>query len=146
MTMSHVVSGLLEKRAELAGLIRKAQRDIARMKAELGHLDGAIRIFAPELPASAYRSKEIRNRPGHFKTAELSRFVLDQLRDAPGGLTMRELTDAAMVKKGLDPADSAPWQAVSRRVDSYLRKQKGELVEVVTPGERPARWRVVEKF
>src|SRR3954454_12455146 len=112
--MSHVVSGLLEKRAEVAGLLKQTEREIARMKVDLNHLGGTIRIFAPDLAPGLLRAKEIHKGNGILKPGELARYVLDTLRESPAGMTVRELTDGLLTSKGLEAADAAPWQAVSR--------------------------------
>jgi hypothetical protein len=59
----HVVSGLIAKRAELAGIIDKLQRQLDQYRVDLTRIDGALRILAPDLdtetirPKRAYRRK-----------------------------------------------------------------------------------------
>jgi hypothetical protein len=48
MAESHVVSGLVAKRSELAGLVQHYQSEISRLTGDLHHLDAAIKLFAPE--------------------------------------------------------------------------------------------------
>ena len=38
----HVVSGLIEKRRELAGIIDEMQRQLEQHRADLTHIDGAM--------------------------------------------------------------------------------------------------------
>ena len=47
MTDSAVVSGLLEKRGELAAQAEHHRRELARLAQELGHLEATIRLFDP---------------------------------------------------------------------------------------------------
>jgi hypothetical protein len=51
MTASHdhVVSGLIEKRRELAGIIDELQRQLDQHRADLTHIDGALRVLATDL-------------------------------------------------------------------------------------------------
>ena len=42
MAESQLVSGLVEKRAELAGEVEHYQQELQRLAAELGHLDATI--------------------------------------------------------------------------------------------------------
>jgi hypothetical protein len=46
MSESHVVSGLVAKRSELAGLIDHHQKEIDRLTGDLVHLDAAIKLFS----------------------------------------------------------------------------------------------------
>jgi hypothetical protein len=48
MAESHVITGLVPKRAEVAGQITSHQSEINRLQGSLSHLDGAIKLFAPE--------------------------------------------------------------------------------------------------
>jgi hypothetical protein len=47
MAESHVVSALANKRAEIAGMIARAQQQLGQFRADLVHLDATIRLFAP---------------------------------------------------------------------------------------------------
>ncbi len=48
MAESHVVSGLVAKRAELAGQVEQCRLELERLVADMGHLDGSIKLFAPD--------------------------------------------------------------------------------------------------
>jgi hypothetical protein len=48
MAESHVVTGLVAKRAELAGRIEACCRELERLETDVGHLDSAIKLFAPD--------------------------------------------------------------------------------------------------
>ena len=48
MAESHVVSALVRKRAEIAGLIARTERQLGQFRADLVHLDATLRLFAPE--------------------------------------------------------------------------------------------------
>jgi len=48
MEERHVVSALVNKRAEIAGMIARAEQQLGQFRADLVHLDAAIRLFAPE--------------------------------------------------------------------------------------------------
>jgi hypothetical protein len=60
MAESHVVSALVAKRGELAGDVQRHRRELQRLDEQLGHLDAAIRLFAPDydlrgcVPANAW--------------------------------------------------------------------------------------------
>ena len=58
MAESPVVTGLVGKRAEFAGRIEACRRELEQLEADVGHLDGAIRLFAPD-----YKLEGIRQSP-----------------------------------------------------------------------------------
>ena len=67
MAESHVVSGLVAKRAELAGLMDHHRREIERIGGDMEHIDATIKLFAPEVDLRGLRSKTYRERASHFR-------------------------------------------------------------------------------
>jgi hypothetical protein len=51
MAGSHVVSALVAKRSDVAGLIADLERKAALQRADLVHVDAVLRLYAPELEA-----------------------------------------------------------------------------------------------
>jgi hypothetical protein len=47
--LPHVVTGLIAKRAEIAGQIEALQKEIRSKSADIVHIDAAIRIFAEDI-------------------------------------------------------------------------------------------------
>jgi hypothetical protein len=54
---AHVVSSLIEKRRELAGIIDKLQRQLDQHRADLTHIDGVLRVLASDLDPETLRPK-----------------------------------------------------------------------------------------
>src|SRR5271166_1145472 len=75
MAESHVVSGLANKRAEIAGMIARAQRQIGQFRADLAHVDATIRLFAPAMEPETIPAKRIRQSDLRFEPVGLSRRV-----------------------------------------------------------------------
>ena len=61
MAESHVVSALANKRAEIAGMIARAQQQLGQFRADLVHLDATIRLFAPAMEPETIPPKRILN-------------------------------------------------------------------------------------
>ena len=76
MAESHVVSGLANKRAEIAGMIAWAQQQIGQFRADLAHLDATIRLFAPAMEPETIPAKRIRQTDLRFEPGGLSRRVV----------------------------------------------------------------------
>ena len=141
MAESHVVSALIAKRSEVAGLIADLERKIAQQRADLVHVDAVLRLYAPELEPECIPSKAVRRRNGWFKAGELVRMVLDTLRIAPAPMPTREIIAAVMVRRSLDPADARTARLIGKLVKNALTRQAGYLVEKIAL-YRSVTWRV----
>ena len=82
MAETHVVSALVDKYAELSGLILDYQKKIDQMRVAVGHLDASIKLFAPDYDLRSIRCKvPMRPRNQFFRQGEVSRMALDILRE-----------------------------------------------------------------
>ena len=70
MAESHVVSGLVAKRDELAGEVERCRRELHRLADELGHLDATIRLFAPDYDLGRIRPRKRRRGLRWFEPGE----------------------------------------------------------------------------
>jgi hypothetical protein len=120
MGESHVVSALVNKRAEMAGIIARTEQQLGQFRADLVHLDAAIRLFAPGLEPKSIPAKKVRQSDGWFEQGELSRRVLDALRRAGQPMRAPDVVRVVMVDKGLDPADRSSFARVQWKVRDTL--------------------------
>jgi hypothetical protein len=129
MAESHVVSALVNKRAEIAGMITRTEQQLGQFRADLVHLDATIRLFAPEMEPKTIPAKRIRQSDLWFEQGELSRRVLDALRRAGEPIRPPALVRAVMIDKGLDPADRPSFARVQWKVrDTLTRLNKRGLL------------------
>lgn len=119
---SHVVSGLIAKRAEIAGLIDHHLQEARRIGAELQHLDATIRLFAPDYDMRTVRSKQYRRKNMHFKPGECGRLILDVLRECVAPISTETLAISVMGKKRLSVHD-----------DELLRFTKKAVINALGP-------------
>jgi hypothetical protein len=111
----HVVSGLIEKRRELAGIIDELQRQLDQHRADLTHIDGALRVIATDLDPETLPYR--RNR--YFARNELSRLCLGVLRTAAGELlSTDDIAGRVIVAKGFDAGDAILRAAIRDQVGS----------------------------
>jgi hypothetical protein len=103
MAESHVISSLVSKRSELAGLVQHYQSEISRITGDLNHIDATIKLFAPEFDRRTVRAKEHRKRNQYFKPGECPRMTLDILRESAYVLTSRQIAADMLRRKGLEP-------------------------------------------
>ena len=102
MAESHVVTGLVAKRAELMGRIEAARRELEQLQADVGHLDGAIKLFAPDYELERIRATPHRRRNRFFIQGECQRLVLETFRGASEALSSHRLAEALAERKGLE--------------------------------------------
>lgn len=138
MAESHVVSGLVAKRAELAGEAQDHRRALDRLGKELAHLDATIRLFAPDYDLGGIRARKRRRVHPWFGAGECQRLVLEVLRDAPGPLSDPVVTAAVAARKGLQacPEVLAPLQKTTLAVLRRLAGKGATRVVRLAAGER----------
>lgn len=137
------IGALARKRAELAAEIVERERALDQLRADLAHLDGALRLLEP-----AYKPGSIRPKRRHtkherwFATGELGRLCLDVLRAAAEPLPTMEIARAVMRRRGMDSEDGPAMLRVENMLAGVLRRRNGKLVERVTIEPRGVGWRV----
>jgi hypothetical protein len=123
MENEHVVSGLVKKRAELAGLIQQHQDTLAKLLADVNTIDAAILMFAPGYVLETISPKQM-PAPHAAMRGEITSLVLGILRDAGEPVPTEEITRRVMVARGLSPADKTLFKVMLQRVHSCLRNHR----------------------
>ena len=113
-----VVTQLIAKRSELAGLIDAKRGELNGLLRDLDHLDAVIKLFAPEkvpelLPVKRRPSDRI------FARHELTRRIFNILREAERPMTARQITERIVEDKGTDE----PAAQLKARVVRALKRQ-----------------------
>ena len=140
MAESHVVSGLVAKRGELAGEVERCRRELHRLADELGHLDATIRLFAPDYDLGRIRARKRRRAHHWFGPGECQRLVLEVLRDAAGPLSDQGVTVAVAARKGLQGHPEA-FAALQKTTLAVLRRLAGKgVAQVVGLADRVRGW------
>ena len=123
------VSALSRKRAELAGEIIAREAALDQLRADLAHLDAAIRIMCPDAEPELIRPrKPSRKGCDWFGRQELPRLILAGLRTAEQPLSAVELALIVMECKGL-PVDAVALRRVAGMVKGALHRRQGRTVE-----------------
>ena len=136
MAESHVVSGLITKHAELAGVIQFHQTEINRVTSDLKHLDATLKLFAPEMDLRSLGAKRVRKASvgggfKRFKSKESHTLVLDQLRVAAEPLTTVMMCTAIMADRGMEDTKDLRI-SIQRTLTGTLRRleQRGLVKDV----------------
>jgi hypothetical protein len=98
MAETHVVSGLVNKRAELTGQIQHYIQLIQRLEADKAHIDATIKLFAPDFNLNAIRAKQYRQRSSVFKYGDALVQVLDVMREADRPIASQEIAEILAAK------------------------------------------------
>jgi hypothetical protein len=118
-----VVTGLIEKRRELAGIIDKLLRQLDQHRADLTHIDGALRVLTTDLDPEEIKPKRVYRRNRYFARNELSRLCLAVLRTAAGELlSTDEIAGRVIAAKGFDAGDAILCAAIREQVGSTVKR------------------------
>lgn len=125
-TYELTVSGLLTKRADLFNEAERIRDRLAEIRNDVDAIDRVLGTFGytGNLDAEMPRQK----RQVLFGTGELTRAILDALRDANGPMTSRQIAEAVVSVRGQDARDRKFLAEVTRRVSKALRALREDHV------------------
>ena len=140
---AHVVSSLIEKRRELAGIIDELQRQLDQRRADLTHIDGVLRVLASDLDPETLRPKRIYRRNRYFARDELTRLCLGVLRTAAGELlSTDDIAGRVIATKGFEAGDAILRASIREQVGSTVKRLHREgTIESVGAG-RASKWKL----
>ena len=143
----HVVSGLIEKRRELVGIIDQLQRQLDQHRADLMHIDGVLRFLASDLDPETIRPKRAYRRNRYFARNELSRLCLGVLRTATGEpLSAHDIAGRVIAAKDFEPEDAVLSAAIREQVGSIVKRlHRCGLIEKIGHG-RAMLWKLEITF
>ncbi|MCG8691721.1 MAG: hypothetical protein MI806_10980 [Minwuiales bacterium] len=140
MAQSHTLSGLISKRAEIAGRIEHAQAELRQLIIDLDNLDHTIRLFDPDIDLAEIKPKPLPPRNQTYK-GEISRALFAAIRQADRPLTTKELAQHVMAERGLNTADKGLVRLIRKRVGACLRHYRGKgLVRSEMEADRTLVW------
>ena len=135
-------AALSRKRAELAGEIEVLDAKLGQLRADLVHLDAAIRIMCPDAEPELIRpSKPSGKGCDWFGRQELPRLIFEELHHTEQPLSPQQLAQAVMVRKGMDADDTIALRRVAGMVKGVLHRQAGRTVAKDGSG-RAVAWRI----
>jgi hypothetical protein len=100
----HPIAGaaLQRKRAQIAGLIRELEKQLAAHRADLVHIDNALRLMNSPIAGDMIPARKPRPcNTGYFAHGELSRRIYAALRTRET-VSAAELADIALAEKDID--------------------------------------------
>ena len=139
----HIVSRLTTKRTELARLITDLERELDQHRADLTHIDGALRVLRADLDPSMVQPGRRYKKTQYFGHNELSRLCMDTLRLAAEPLTAEGVTLRIMTAKSLDARDVSLRAAVRVQVGSVLKRLNRKHIAAPSGKGVGATWRLL---
>src|ERR1700738_3888333 len=141
MAEPHVIGALRNKRAELAGMLRQLEQQLAQQRANLAHVDATMRLFDPETRPKDIRPKQPRARNAWFRPGECLRLIYDHLREATQPVTTRELAERIMRVKAMPATDDHRRELLQKTLLGSLNRATETIERVETAGA--VSWRLI---
>jgi hypothetical protein len=140
----HAISRLIAKRAELARLATELEQELDQCRADLIHIDGALRILRADLDPETIPPRRRYIRTQYFGRNELSRLCMGMLREAAGEpLTAEEITLRIMTAKGLDARDARLRVTARVQVGAVLKRLSRKQIAMPSGKGAGATWRLL---
>ena len=121
--------------------LRQLEQQLVQQRADLAHLDAAMRLFDPEIRPNDIRPKQPRARNVWFRPGECLRLIYDALREATQPVTTRELAERIMRVKAMPAADDRRRELVQKTLLGSLNRAKQTIARVETAGV--VSWRLI---
>jgi hypothetical protein len=123
MENDHIISGLVQKRADIAGAIAAAHDQLRALQGDLAHVEATARLFQPDIDFSGSRVSRL---PGKHAAAygQMSTAVRDVLRGVVKPQTIKAIAAEVVAARGLDVSDTALTDGMQKRVGASLRNLK----------------------
>ena len=142
MVEKHVISGLIEKRARVAGELSAAQIRVMRLRGDLAAIDCCLRMFKADFDPSTIAEKPtITKDPEALPKGTGSRKALEVLRVSGEALTSQELARRILVLLNRD-TDPKAVARLERTIHSSFSRQKRPVVRL-DRSTWPGKWRLL---
>jgi hypothetical protein len=134
MRDTYAIIALRRERADLAGEIAQAERQLADKYKTLATLDATIQLFAPTTNPELIPAIRPHRRGLFFRQGEQMRLCLDALREAGGPMSARQVAEHAMRAKGLPAGNAAIVGSVAVQVRVALGRleARGLVVKIIS--------------
>ncbi len=102
MTESEITESLLNKRQDFIDSLINLKKEIKCINENINTLDKTIRIYDKNIELPKIKTKIINGKENVFRSGELSRSVLEVLRDTSEPLTNEQIAEQIKQRKGLN--------------------------------------------
>ncbi len=138
----YVLTGLVKRRAELAGDIENAHEALRKMITDLEHLDATIQQFDATYQVETIKPKAFRPPKDWSNRGQMSRIILSVLRQSAEPMTTRDIAYQLLIERALDKSDQRLVRLMTKRVGVALRHQRDN--QIVQALEGPGQYNLWE--
>ena len=142
MGQTHIISGLVTKRAEIDGQIIARLAEIKDLKQVLHHLDRTIKVFSPEFDLRTIRATRTNTRNTLFAHGEAQRLVLGVMRECGVAMTSRQIADRLIERKGFEVLSSTITQVQKNVLNVLRRLERKQVVVLSNSNDGILHWRI----
>jgi hypothetical protein len=125
MANENVLSGLIRKRAEITAQVEALQMQLRKLIMDADNIDGAIRIFNPDMDLADIRPKAVPRQHMAFE-GEIRRATLDTLRGTGLALTIKDIALRLVEDRKMNASDARLLRTIEKKVSACLRKLRGQ--------------------
>lgn len=138
---TYTLTELYDKRSELAGLIIQAEKRARELRADLAHVEAAIRILRPGTELPKLVPKRVEYRPRYFKRGALATTIRNYMREhADSEIAVADMMPLVIGDRVVNPAE---YQKIAvGAYDALRRMERKGSVERIGDGWKVARWRL----
>ncbi len=130
----YVLTGLVKRRAEMAGEIEATHAKLKLLLEQLGSMDATITQFDPGYSLEGIRPKAFRPPEDWSNYGQMARLVLSILRQAREPMTTKDLAVELLITRALDKDDRKLLALMVKRVGVSLQRQRGNGLVRSVPG------------
>lgn len=135
---SPVVFALLNLHAELGGKIKDNQREAAKLRADMKHVEAVLHLVKPGFNAARIAPKRRYNANPLFKRGHTFRAAIEVLKASPEPMTVDQIMAALFRSKGVTEPTRDQQRHLYGAVNKSLMNNEGKTVQSDTG--RPRRW------
>lgn len=147
---THTVAELFNKRNEIAGQIIQTEKQARRLRSDLAAIESAIRVMYPDADLPKIVPRRVEYRPRHFKRGQLTRLILEFLRDHTEPVAVADIMPVAVGDRSLSQQER--YRLAVTVYQALMRLAKRGIVErisngrgVTREGHRHTLWRLVPR-
>ena len=139
------INALVRLRAQIAGEIEHHQQAEDKAQRALAHVEGVLRIMAPEVELPAVTPKAFPPRK-QGRRGENARLICVILRDTPKAMTVGEIADAFLERRGQSGAPPQERNRVMRCIENTLGRMRDRAgtAHAIPQHDGPQAWRLAD--
>jgi hypothetical protein len=131
---------LRQLHSELAGKLIDNKSEAKRITSAMKQVEAVMKLLQPGYDVRPIAIRRRKPNPW-FKRGTVFRHALDAMRKAGRPMTAREVADAMLAAKGVQPAPNEPVRVLVNAVQASLQNHEGKSVARIGEGS-PGRWQI----